>query len=263
MKKLKFLLSIMLLPMIAGCVKGGNSSVAPSSNPTSSNSFTSLSVTPVDEGCSISGSLIEISTGCFLETGESYNCALTPSSYSNKEIKIVISDETIFTTEFLNGSKNNFAIKTHKQGDAILKVYAAEDDYLLFRDVIRVRDPYSPTQIQNVVFDKYDIWNATGIYGNYTMSFFTMQPLSGLLYGKDDYENTTLNFSLEYVETKKIFDFRFHSFNVKVDAENSQTRRVYTELDIAVTGDNILFYYEEGLLEMFRPAELSKPAVRG
>lgn len=268
MKISKFLLPIMLVPMLIGCGKGANGSDNSQSSykPASSwndGSFTSLSTTPVSEGCQISGSIIEISTGCYLQPNDSYKCAVTPTAYANHAIKISMSNEEVCTYRFEGNSTNSFFIDTKAIGDCIIKIYAAEDDYLLFRQVIKVRRAYSKTEIEDVVFDKYDIWNATGIYGQYTMSFFTISPLSGLLYGRDDYEQTRLNFTLEYVETKKIFDFSFHSFKINVDLENSSTNRTYTELDIATTGDNILFYYDEGLLEMFRPAELYQPFPRG
>lgn len=257
MKIKKILFPMLLIPMLMGCGNSSNnSSSSKRGNSWNEGNFSSLSTNPVNEACSISGSLIEISTGCYLQPNEKYTCGVIPSFYANKDIRIVSSNEEVFTFSFVNGSKNTFQIETHGIGDSIIKVYAAEDDYLLFREVVKVRKYYDEKSIQDVVFDKYDIWESTGIFGNYQMSFFTVGPLSGLLYGRDDMEATTLNFSLNFIETKKIYDFSFHSFEVVVDLENSNTKRTYTELDIATTGDNILFYYEEGLLEMFRPTEL-------
>lgn len=264
MKLKKILLTILLFPVLIACGPKGPSTGNDSSsrNRTSRESISTLSTNPVSEGCSISGSLIEISTGCYLQENDSYKSTVKPSEYTNPEIKVVSSNEDVFTVRFEENSKNTFYIDTHKAGDSIIKIYAAEDDYLIFREVVHVRKAYDKDEIQDVVFDTYDIWTSTHIMGVYQMTFFTVQPLSGLLNGSDDMENTKLRFSLTYVETKKMFDFTFHSFAVELDLENSQTRRKYTEVDIATTGDNILFYYEEGLLEMFRPIELYNPTSR-
>lgn len=265
MKKRALLPIIAATLVIVGCGKSGTSSLSSSMDTTSSSrerhhssidlgpSVSTLSTDPVEEGGSMSGSLIEISTGTYLEPGYDYLCSFVPTSYANTDIKVVSTDENVATIRFVEGSKNKFYVEAKAIGDTILKIYAAEDDFLCYRKVVSVRKAFNEKEIGTIMYETYDLWQSTGIYGQYTMSFVTDDPLNGTLTGRDDYEYTYLNFLVEYKETKMIYDFRFHCFEIKVDLDNSNTERVFTEMDVAVTGDNILVYYDEGLFEMFKP----------
>ena len=43
---------------------------------------------------------------------------------------------------------------------------------------------------------------------------------------------------------------------MQLDLENSSTMRTYTGIYISVTGDEVLIYYTDGLVDMFRPSNI-------
>lgn len=214
--------------------------------------FTPISTDPISTG-SVGGSLIEVSVGKYLEQNSAYTCTFTPSSYADTTIVITTSHSNVATIEFLNGSKNTFQILTHEIGDSLIRIYAngdAKTGDLVYRDVVHVRRTYSEKEIQNKVFE-VDTWASSRLLGNYKMLFLTMNPLSGTISGSDDMEKTNIDFTLDYVNREKVYDFNFYKYSIDVSVENKQTNRTFTFMYVAVTGDEILVYYGEGLFEMF------------
>lgn len=226
------------------------SSVTPSS---SSSKAEPLVVDPISSG-SASGSLVEISVGRILTVGDVYTCSFVPSDFINPSIYIVSTVDGILETSQRVAGANTFTIKPLKAGQTILKIYTVEDDCLVYRDVITCADPLTYEEALDAVFETYDIWESSGLLGEYRLTFLTTVPkLSGRVRGTDNYEYTDIRFDCNYVDKEKLYDFSFYCFEMQLDLDNSQTQRKFTYVDISVTADCIYIYYDEGLFEMFTP----------
>jgi len=203
---------------------------------------------------SYSGSLIEILTDRYLEVGQSYACAFTTSTNLNKTLTFKSKYDTVATVS-VGATAGSFTINALKVGDTIVYAYDVEGTMCL-RVLVQVRKAIALDKVASHLFN-VDKWESTHILGTYTLTFVNENPLTGMMAGYDDMEQTSIVFDLIDGKALKMYDFNFYEFSFVLDMDQYQSQREYVCFRISATGDYILIYYSSGtetsLLEMFSP----------
>lgn len=200
---------------------------------------------------SVSGSLVEIDAGRFLETGCNYTCAFTPSTTIDQGYSVKSDDNSIayITHEYSSGS---FVIHAVSAGDIIVTAYDSNES-LVLQMLVQIRNRVDKAKIGKML---YNTPIFVGIFGGYQLSFLSDNPLKGFLTGVDDFESSFVHFECTNCAEETIYEFNYYKYDMQLDLENSSTMRTYTGIYISVTGDEVLIYYTDGLVDMFRPSNI-------
>ena len=223
----------------------------------SSSEIVELECDPISDG-TLGGILIDVSVNRFLSNDceylASFKCNAVDSTMTFKSSR----PESV-TIEQSSSSAESFLIVTHSPGDSILQIYDYQE-ILVYRNVIRVRQSYSPEDIKQVVYD-YDIYKGAKMAGNHRLVFNNVEPFTGQLSGGDDFESgLNITFKATYSEFLTSWDMYLYTLEVTENESNSST--ILSSICISRTGDQVILYYksssasEEHLLNIFFPAKL-------
>lgn len=244
--------TLIAMTSMASCSKGG----ASDSNQGSSD-IVELECDPISNG-SIGGILIDVAVNRFLANDSEY-VATFKCNAIDPTMTFKSSRPDSVTIEKSTASAESFIIVTHNPGDSILQIYDYQE-ILVYRNVIRVRQSYSPEDIKQVIYD-YDIYKGTKMAGNHRMVFNSADPFVGQLSGSDDFESgLNITFTATYSEYLVSWDMYLYTLEVTENETNSST--ILSSMCVSRTGDQIILYYksspasEERLLNIFFPAKL-------
>ncbi|MGM9873485.1 MAG: hypothetical protein ACI31G_01005 [Bacilli bacterium] len=216
-----------------------------------------LECEPISSG-TCGGILIDVAVNRLLANDTQYEATFKCNSI-NPEMTFKSSRPQSVTIAKSTSSAESFIIETHNPGDSILQIYDYEG-ILVYRNVVRVRQSYTPEQITQAIYD-YDIYKGTKMAGNHRMTFTSVTPFAGLFTGSDDFESG-MNISFEATYNTYIDAWDMYEFTIEITNNESNSQTILSSLCVTTTADQILLYYkssgvsEEHLLNIFFPAAL-------
>lgn len=269
-RKYSLLLMLLLGVSLVGCGKSASSESSPISNISSSQTDTSSSsslssaddVKPTtlldigddafyDTSLSLSGMMLDITVGVgeVLTTGYDYPATITEKK--NSRLTLSFSEEGI--VEFEEGSNyGNYTIHCLKAGGTIVTIKNADDnDFLLARFVVNVRDPLSTEQLPVFISEDVNIYYADikGGYDDYNL-LFTSETEGTFTAKEGDTVYDDIDFTYEVTGTAKLDNI--HSYQVAITVDDPQTAEInVTEAYISLNGYTIFLYDSTGFIGHF------------
>ena len=201
------------------------------------------------------GSLIDLMVGSYIEPLCTYDCSFVHTKTFSGEYTVRSDDRAIAQVSHEAGT-GTFTVKGITTGDAIIQA-VTEDNDIVLQFVVHVRKRLALEDIPAKLFATDVFYGMSGVY---KLSFTEVDPIKGVLTGKDDFESTSLTFKLGEGVEERISngtDFNTYKFKISADNENSVTSRNYTYLYVSTTGEKIYFYYSNGLVDIFTDYKLN------
>ena len=205
---------------------------------------------------SIGGYLIDLGVNILLSSGAEYLCSLTPSTgVTDYTLTFESTKPEYVTVRKVDNSDSEFYIVAVSAGDSILKIYDV-DGVLVYRNIVRVREPYAANEITKVMYDN-DIYRGHLMLGKHRLSVlsYTDTTFVAQIKGSDDYETIDVTVEGTYVGYVEVIDSYEFSLTTKQNTSNTQTKM--TELYITRVSDEIKLYYQNGIFNFFYAAKYS------
>ena len=232
------------------------------SSTNTSTSYEEIDITPISEGGTPNGRLVDIRVNAFCRNDFEYDCSFK-TDLADKSLTFKTSDPNVITVKEEKTTDENFTLVTHNPGNAVLTVYNA-NDMIVFRNVVRVRPAIAPEDMEEYLFnvDSFQSIYNTTMMANYELTFTSVSdgenPATAYFAGSDEVDQgAQYTFSYTYSEYIEANDF--YQYSITMISSN-----VATELlcfNISSTGDMLMIYYDSGdgqgsLLTMLVPDTL-------
>lgn len=203
------------------------------------------------QGGSYGGFFLDVNVGRYLASGSEYEFIFRSSYSVDTSYTINISKPQLAEYQMITSDSFNLITK-NATGDFILKIENAKG-LLVYRNVIRVRKPYTPEEMGEALYnvDKYVTPSGYGGYlGDFRLSFTSANPIEGSLTGGDDYEqDIRITFSMTFDEYIPAYDA--YGFVVtEISSSASYTKLTY--INVARCLDSIYLYDSNGLLTILQ-----------
>lgn len=245
---IKFLVLPLAATMLAAC-----QNEVSSQEPSTDNDGTSeikqnidtnlLPVTTTINGCSVSGVSVDITKGIgtVLVTGLSYDMGVTVTDKGG-DVTPTYSKEGIISFE--KKSNESYVIKALKAGGTVLSL-KDKDDVMVYRCVINVRDPLSPSDLTNFIVENVDHYETTFKNASYSYNISFVSDTEGVLKGKE--EGTSYDTSFTYTlgsEPKRLSNF--YGYELKITMDETSESLTFGTSYISANGFNLLPYDNSG-----------------
>lgn len=228
----------------------------------SSTSYEEIDITPISEGGSPDGRLVDIRVNSFCRDHFEYACSFK-TDLSDKSLTFETSDPNVITVKEEQTTNEHFTLVTHNPGNAVLTVYNA-NEMIVFRHVVRVRPAIDPEEMDEYLFsvDAFESIMNTTMMANYQLTFTGVSdgenPATGLLIGSDEVDvNARYTFSYTYSDYIEETDF----YQYEITTLTTTTATELLCFNVSSTGDMLMVYYDSGdgygsLLTMLVPDTL-------